>query len=87
MHHRGYGGSSVPTSSDGDPVDYTVVSDLPTLAWAANLATLEFHVPLWHVGPPKVLPASPDHMVFDLDPGEGRRSSSAAGSPGTWSSS
>ncbi len=43
----------------------------PSLMWPANLATIEFHVPLWHVGRRRVLPAPPDHMVFDLDPGQG----------------
>ncbi len=43
----------------------------PRLVWAANLAAIEFHVPLWHVGRRRSLPAPPDHMVFDLDPGEG----------------
>jgi len=62
---------AVPSTADGDPVEYAVVSDLPTLAWAANLAAIEFHVPLWHVGKRRILPAPPDHMVFDLDPGEG----------------
>ena len=82
------GRKAVPSTSDGDPVEYPVVRDRPTLVWAANLAAIEFHVPLWHVGRRKVLPAAPDHMVFDLDPGEGRRSSSAAGSarwcPNVW---
>jgi bifunctional non-homologous end joining protein LigD len=58
-------------SKSGDTVDYSLVCDLPTLLWAANLATIEFHVPLWHVGRRRRLPAPPDHMVFDLDPGEG----------------
>jgi bifunctional non-homologous end joining protein LigD len=48
-----------------------VVDDLPTLAWAANLGNIEFHVPLWHAGRQRTLPARPDFMVFDLDPGEG----------------
>ena len=48
-----------------------MVNDLPTLAWAANLGTIEFHVPLWHVGRHRKIPANPDFMVFDLDPGEG----------------
>jgi bifunctional non-homologous end joining protein LigD len=62
---------AVPSTSEGDPVDYPVVCDRPTLVWAANLAAIEFHVPLWHVGRRRILPAAPDHMVFDLDPGEG----------------
>jgi bifunctional non-homologous end joining protein LigD len=67
VHH-----TVVPSpASDGGEVDYTVVCDLPTMVWAANLATIEFHVPLWHVGTRRRLPAPPDHMVFDLDPGEG----------------
>jgi bifunctional non-homologous end joining protein LigD len=41
------------------------------LAWAANLGNIEFHVPLWHAGRQRTLPARPDVMVFDLDPGEG----------------
>jgi bifunctional non-homologous end joining protein LigD len=59
-------------STDGhDAIPYAVVDDLPTLAWAANLGTIEFHVPLWHVGRHRKRPANPDFMVFDLDPGEG----------------
>lgn len=59
-------------STDGhDAIEYAMVNDLPSLAWAANLGTLELHVPLWHVGRRRKLPANPDHMVFDLDPGEG----------------
>jgi bifunctional non-homologous end joining protein LigD len=59
-------------ANDGkDVVPYALVNDVPTLAWAANLGTIEFHVPLWHVGRRRKLPAPPDFMVFDLDPGEG----------------
>ncbi len=59
-------------STDGkDVISYAMVNDLPTLAWAANLGTIELHVPLWHVGRHRKLPAKPDFMVFDLDPGEG----------------
>ena len=61
----------VPSSEGGDAVEYTVVDDLPTLVWAANLGTIEFHVPLWRVGRRRRLPAPPDLLVFDLDPGEG----------------
>jgi bifunctional non-homologous end joining protein LigD len=66
VHHQ-----AVPSTSTGEAVEYPVVSDRPTLVWAANLAAIEFHVPLWHVGRRRVLPAPPDHMVFDLDPGDG----------------
>jgi bifunctional non-homologous end joining protein LigD len=46
-------------------IDYLLGGDLPTLIWAANLAALELHTPMWrfpHVG-------EPDLLVFDLDPG------------------
>jgi bifunctional non-homologous end joining protein LigD len=62
---------SVPSTADGDAVVYSIVSDVATLVWAANLATIEFHVPLWSVRRRRKLPGPPDHMVFDLDPGEG----------------
>ena len=52
-------------------VEYAVVQDRPTLIWAANLAAIELHVPLWHAGRQRPLPGRPDHMVFDLDPGPG----------------
>jgi len=59
-------------SNEGqDVIPYAMVNDRPTLAWAANLGTIELHVPLWHVGRRRKLPAPPDFMVFDLDPGEG----------------
>ena len=61
---RGGGGA-------GEEVEYAVVADRPTLIWAANLAAIEFHVPLWHAGRRRPLPARPDHLVFDLDPGPG----------------
>lgn len=61
----------VPSKSGDEPITYPAVSDRPTLLWAANLAALEFHVPLWHVAKGKPIPAPPDFMVFDLDPGPG----------------
>jgi bifunctional non-homologous end joining protein LigD len=62
----------VPSKSgEHDPIEYTALSDRPSLLWAANLAAIEFHVPLWHVAKGKSIPAPPDYMVFDLDPGPG----------------
>ena len=61
----------VPTGDKGEEVEYALVCDLPTLVWAANLGTIEFHVPLWRVGRRRKLPSPPDFIVFDLDPGEG----------------
>jgi bifunctional non-homologous end joining protein LigD len=63
--------AKVPTGEKGEEVEYAVVCDLPTLVWAANLGTIEFHVPLWRVGRRRTLPGPPDYIVFDLDPGEG----------------
>ena len=54
-----------------EPIEYTAVKDRPTLLWAANLAAIELHVPLWHVAKGKPVPAPPDYLVFDLDPGPG----------------
>jgi bifunctional non-homologous end joining protein LigD len=61
----------VPAAEGGEEIEYSVVCDLPTLVWAANLATIEFHVPLWRVGRRRTLPGPPDFIVFDLDPGDG----------------
>jgi bifunctional non-homologous end joining protein LigD len=61
----------VPSTAEGPPVDYPLIDARPSLVWAANLAAIEFHVPLWHIGRRRVLPAPPDHLVFDLDPGPG----------------
>jgi bifunctional non-homologous end joining protein LigD len=62
---------TVPSTEGDGAVEYAVVGDLPTLVWAANLGTIEFHVPLWRAGRRRRLPAPPDLLVFDLDPGEG----------------
>ena len=56
------------SSKNRDTIDYVVVDNLPTLVWAANLATLEFHVPMWTVGA-RGAPRGADLLVFDLDPG------------------
>ena len=47
-------------------IDYILGGDLPTLIWAANLAALELHTPMWRY--PGTL-GEPDLLVFDLDPG------------------
>jgi len=49
-------------------IEFPELADLPSLVWAANLAALELHVPLWRsVRPGEFGPF--DQMVFDLDPG------------------
>ncbi|NMH98111.1 non-homologous end-joining DNA ligase [Pseudonocardia acidicola] len=50
--------------------DFPLLDDVEGLAWAANLAALELHVPQWTVGPRGGV-REPDLVVFDLDPGEG----------------
>jgi len=64
--------------SPGEPIEYLVLDDLPSLMWAANLAALELHVPMWRFPKPEsghaAKPApehglEPDLLVFDLDPG------------------
>ena len=35
---------------DGEVVTHVVIDDLPSLMWAANLASIELHVPMWKVG-------------------------------------
>jgi bifunctional non-homologous end joining protein LigD len=68
----------VPSQSSrgrGDMVTHVVIDDLPTLMWAANLAALELHAPMWQVpagagGAAGAGEPRPDLIVFDLDPGE-----------------
>ncbi len=54
-----------------DSIDYPLIGDRPSLLWAANLAALELHVPLWHREGKQTPPTNPDHLVIDLDPGPG----------------
>ena len=54
-----------PAAAAAAPSTYLVIDDLPTLIWAANLAGLELHVPMWRM--PGI--RRPDLLVFDLDPG------------------
>ncbi len=57
--------ATVPAASDGEDLEFCVVSDLPTLVWLANLAALELHVPMATARDPE----HPTALVFDLDPG------------------
>ena len=56
-------------SSDRDTTEFVVVDELATLMWLVNLASIEFHTPMWRVGQ-KDKPRPPDLVVFDLDPGQ-----------------
>jgi bifunctional non-homologous end joining protein LigD len=72
--------SSSRARAPGSTISYLVLDDLPALIWAANLAGLELHVPMWRFPPgagagnganEPVPPhgREPDLLVFDLDPG------------------
>jgi bifunctional non-homologous end joining protein LigD len=59
----------VPGSTmNRETIDFVVVEDRATLVWAANLASLEVHVPQWRVGP-RGAAHEPGLLVLDLDPG------------------
>jgi bifunctional non-homologous end joining protein LigD len=57
----------VPRSAGGPPIKYIVINNVSSLAWVANLASLEIHPFLHRVPDIK----RPTFVVFDLDPGEG----------------
>jgi bifunctional non-homologous end joining protein LigD len=50
-------------------VHYVMLEEPAALAWAANLAAIELHVPPWRLGPRGGQHGS-DRLVFDLDPGD-----------------
>lgn len=54
----------VPRRTGKSDIHYVLINDLPTLVWAANIASLEFH-PFLHRVPDLDRPTS---VVFDLDP-------------------
>ncbi len=56
------------SSKNRDRIDYVLLDDLPSLVWAANIAALELHAPMWRIDR-KGKPLPPDLIVFDLDPG------------------
>lgn len=62
---------SVPRSGRTTAASMTMplVEDLRALVWFANLASIEFHVPMWRVDRAG-RPSPPDLMVLDLDPGD-----------------
>ena len=51
-------------------IQYPLVNDPATLAWLAQIAALEIHVPQWRVDSHGDA-QPPDRLVLDLDPGEG----------------
>jgi bifunctional non-homologous end joining protein LigD len=55
-------------SKGADTNEYAVIDDLATLVWFANLASIEFHTPMWRIDAAG-RPQRPDLIVFDLDPG------------------
>lgn len=55
----------LPSDSAKGEIDYTLIEDLPTLVWAANLADIELHVALARADDQD----RPGSLVFDLDPG------------------
>jgi bifunctional non-homologous end joining protein LigD len=58
-----------PGSSTGrETLDMVILESVADLAWAANLAALELHVPQWQVDGDGQA-ALPDLLVLDLDPG------------------
>ncbi|MES2466444.1 MAG: non-homologous end-joining DNA ligase [Verrucomicrobiota bacterium] len=56
----------VPRSEGGDPINYVLCNDKPTLLWTANLGDIEKHTLLAQVSDLNC----PKALVFDLDPGE-----------------
>ena len=68
---------TVPSERQGE-IAYAVVQDLPTLIWAANLGTIEFHVPLWRATGRRKLPPTLTRWCSTSTPEKGPPSSSAA---------
>lgn len=50
--------------------EYPLVNNAATLAWLAQIAALEIHVPQWQFDR-SGRAQNPDRLVLDLDPGEG----------------
>jgi bifunctional non-homologous end joining protein LigD len=56
---------NVVRSDANESIDYCTIDSASTLAWTAQIAAIELHVPLAYAADPD----TPTHMVFDLDPG------------------
>ena len=61
-------GKPAQQANERDITQFVVVDELATLMWLVNLASVEFHTPMWRMGA-KGQPRSPDLLVLDLDPG------------------
>jgi bifunctional non-homologous end joining protein LigD len=57
--------SGAGRESNDEYIDFTIVDDLPTLLWVANLASLELHTSMARA---RTID-TPTMVVFDLDPG------------------
>jgi bifunctional non-homologous end joining protein LigD len=57
----------IAARSDAPAYEYAVIDDDAGLMWAVNLSSIEFHPFLFRLSDPE----HPDHLVLDLDPGEG----------------
>lgn len=57
--------AEIESESSGKSIRFCLASDQRTLAWLANLATIEIHPYLYR----REAPGRPTVMVFDLDPG------------------
>ena len=51
----------LPVPAPGDTISTWCIDDLPSLIWAANLAALELHVPMWRFPDPAAPGAAPEH--------------------------
>ena len=50
---------------------YPIIDTVEALAWIAQQAALEVHVPQWRFVGGRQKPGPATRLVFDLDPGEG----------------
>ena len=60
----------MPIQHSGGAKDYPLVDDTAALVYLAQTAALELHVPQWRFDA-EGMPAPPDRLVLDLDPGPG----------------